>query len=426
MKRRDMIKLGAVAAGAGVGLPGCTVPKLMSSLHGKDGAAAFNAMLDEHLGRLEGPGLLHRMVEGRTKKQLTPQQSAQIAEKDAMFRKLLSTVLITQAFRELPEDTQVEPAVQARMFSHYDQIGSTIYEVSDMLAALDPKQRASVRTTLTDKPDLPMELGEQLDSLASRTGLSTTRRLQLRKMMAQTAFRLKNGHASSLIDEYTAKVDKLRTTDERNAAAIDLATKLGERAFWRRQQQMKQAPGASQPVPPPTHPGPQPPQPQPGGPVAPPPGQPPLQAQEPMHIMLHKSARSAAKRGDCKAIEVLGKRVYELDAEYHRTAFATDPLLINCRPGVAVDNVGRPLPPPAPVAAQPVIKPPDKPGTKGLRVGGYMFGIGLAVGAGSALLVAVEADIAILGLFGLTAAVILVGLGLIILLISAIIYASND
>jgi hypothetical protein len=256
--------------------------------------------------------------------------------------------------------------------------------------------------------------------------------------MAQTAFRLKNGHASSLIDEYTAKVEKLRTTDERNAAAIDLATKLGERAFWRRQQQM-QSPGAPAPGGPGTlqaPPPPAPPQPQPGQPA---PAQPPAQqpaapqpapppAQEPMHIMLHKSARSAAKRGDCRSIAILGKRILELDAEYHRTAFATDPLIINCRPGVAVDNFGRPMPAaPPPVAAQPTeLKPPEHPGNKGLRVGGYLFGIGLAVGAGSALILAIPGDIAILGLFGLTAAVILVGLGLLILLISAIIYAAND
>ena len=52
MKRRDVIKLGAVAAGASAGVPGCAVPKLVSTLHGADGAAAFNAMLDAQLTKL--------------------------------------------------------------------------------------------------------------------------------------------------------------------------------------------------------------------------------------------------------------------------------------------------------------------------------------------------------------------------------------
>ena len=141
-----------------------------------------------------------------------------------------------------------------------------------------------------------------------------------------------------------------------------------------------------------------------------------------MHVLLHKSARNAARRGDCKAIAILGKRVAELDAEYYRTSYATDTILINCRPGISDE----PLQPTAPVAQPTNLKPPEHPGNKGLRVGGYMFGIGLAIGAGSALLLAIPSDIAILGLFGITAAVIMVGLGLIILLISAIIYASND
>src|SRR5687768_4513029 len=127
MKRRDVVKLGAVAAAATAGVPGCTVPKMLGSLRGADGAAAFNAMLDEQLGALDGASnLLGKLVEGQTRKPLSAEKNAKLAEKDAMFRRMLSTVLITQAFRELPEETQAEPAVQERMWQHYDQIGSSI------------------------------------------------------------------------------------------------------------------------------------------------------------------------------------------------------------------------------------------------------------------------------------------------------------
>ena len=120
-------------------------------------------MLDEQLDKLGKPGLLNQLVETRTKKKLSAETAAKIADKDAMFRRVLSTVLITQAFRELPVETQVEPTVQNRMWRHYDQIGATIFEISDMLASLDPKERVRVRTTLQEQPDLAMELGEQLD-----------------------------------------------------------------------------------------------------------------------------------------------------------------------------------------------------------------------------------------------------------------------
>jgi hypothetical protein len=74
-----------------------------------------------------------------------------------------------------------------------------------------------------------------------------------------------------------------------------------------------------------------------------------------------------------------------------------------------------------PVTSKETVKP-ERPGSGGLRVGAYMFGIGLAVGVGSAVVISAGS---IAGLFGLTLAAVLVGIGLIVLLISALIYAAN-
>ena len=70
-----------------------------------------------------------------------------------------------------------------------------------------------------------------------------------------------------------------------------------------------------------------------------------------------------------------------------------------------------------------VEEPKSKPGEKGIRAGGYMLGIGLIFGLVGLLLVAAEAFV---GLFALTIAVILFGIGLIVLLISALIQATSD
>ena len=107
MKRRDALKLGAAVAGVGI-LPSCAVPKPVAEMAGGAGAGEFNAMLDEHLGNLAKPGLLDNIVAARAKRELTPAQRDGIAEKDAMFRRVLGTVLVTQAFRELPETTRNE------------------------------------------------------------------------------------------------------------------------------------------------------------------------------------------------------------------------------------------------------------------------------------------------------------------------------
>jgi hypothetical protein len=422
MKRRDVIKLGAVAAGAAVAVPGC-VPRPVNAMSGPSGGAEWNAMLDEQLRPLQGPGLLHRLV--KASRDVSEESRAKLVEKDAMFRRLLSTVLITQSFRELPKETQAAPDVQARMWSHLDQINGTVFELGDMLASLDADARANVRKKLRDKPDLPDALAQALDARAASAGLSRRRRLQLRRMLSETAFRLKNADPSSIIDEYVAKVDRLRETTTRDAAAIEIAEKLGERSFWKAQRLQADDPAAGSGAPATTAPAAPgttaPPAPAPSGP----PGMTPMTTPPSMAEVLTKSARSAARRGDCHTIEVLRPKVQELDPVYYNQHFAADPVINGCRPGVST------LPPPEPEGplrpssergtVDPSVKGPH-PGSTGLRVGGYMLGIGLVVG-GAGLAIA-DAG-AFVGVFAVTAGVILVGIGLIVLLISALIYAAN-
>lgn len=341
MKRRDMIKLGAVAAGVGAGVPGCALPKQVESMAGPEGAAQFNAMIDGQLAKMSRPGLLHALVDGgpdRSSPVRSPEAAAELAEKDALFRRMLGTLLVTQGFRELPPETQLDPAVQARLWQQLDEIGETVFEVSDMLASLDETQRARLRDTLRKRPDLPMEIGEVLDTHAASAGLSGARRRQLRQMMSQSAFRLRNGDPSSILDEYVAKVERVRATDASNADALALAKQLGERSFWRYQHLMAQAP-----------------------------------------------------------LQNAG----------------------------APTSSGAPVQPPGAYPVQPpagAAPPQRRPGSRGLRVGGYLLGIGVIVFGASALLVGASEAF----LFGMTVGAVLFAIGLITLIVSAVIRASAD
>jgi hypothetical protein len=146
---------------------------------------------------------------------------------------------------------------------------------------------------------------------------------------------------------------------------------------------------------------------------------------------LTRSARSAAIRGDCKTVEAIRGRVRSIDAAYYEAHFVRDPDIVACRQGV--DRTPRPAPfpggpgaqPPAP-GAQPaasdmeVPEPKKQPGRRGLRVGGYMLGIGVVTfGLSLALVSSSEAF-----LVGMTVGALLFSIGLITLLISAIIAAS--
>ena len=62
----------------------------------------------------------------------------------------------------------------------------------------------------------------------------------------------------------------------------------------------------------------------------------------------------------------------------------------------------------------------------GLRVGGYMLGIGVIVTGVSALLIALGGGAVVVGVIGITAAVLLFGTGLVVLLTSSLLYAFGD
>ena len=267
MERRDVLKAGAlgVAAAASVG-PGCaTVPHTGAEggQGGQDGQGAatgaagsgaeFLALLDRQLGYVGHAQFVDEFVARSHRAARGPDVQRVVDESDDAFRRMLRTLLITQGFRDLSVETQVEPAVQARMADHMDEIDATVFEIADRLAGIDAAQHARVQAALRDKPDLAMQIGEAVDAHAAAAGLSRARRRQLRMMMMQTAFRLKHEAPGRLVDEYTKKVTRMRQDGANSALALAVSERIGHQAFWAYQKRVAQAPGASppQPLPPP-------------------------------------------------------------------------------------------------------------------------------------------------------------------------------
>jgi hypothetical protein len=273
MERRDVLKAGALGAAAATVGPGCaTVPHPEAGPGGPGGAigavgpagtgAEFLALLDRQLGYV---GHAHFVDEFVTRSHGAGRRAdvQQVVDSsDDAFRRMLRTLLITQGFRDLAVETQLEPGVQARMADHMDEIDATVFEVADRLAAIDGAQHARVQSALRKRPDLAMQIGEAVDAHAAAAGLSRARRRQLRAMMMQTAFRLKHEAPGSLIDEYTQKVTRMRQDGTQSALALAVSERIGRQAFWAYQKRVAQAPGAAPPQPGPA------PQPQPVAPAA--------------------------------------------------------------------------------------------------------------------------------------------------------------
>lgn len=259
MKRRDFLAAGTAAGGAAaIGGAGCAdrLERLAAPT-----SESFLQLLDRQLPAIDQSRFVERFVSEAARGPLSDAARARVEESDALFRRMLRTLFISQSFRDLSRETQLEPAVQDRMMDHIAEIGATVFDVSNLLAGLGEAQRREVQDALNGRPDLPMDLAEALDQRAGAVGVDRQRRHQLRGMMRQAAFRLRNGDPGSVIDEYVAKVERVQARAENDAAALALAEKVGERAFWHGQKRAQRqgaatnwaqsAPGQPPPQPPP-------------------------------------------------------------------------------------------------------------------------------------------------------------------------------
>jgi hypothetical protein len=243
MKRRELLKLGAAAtaatAGTTLGGPGCgTLPRALEGMAGVPSPESYLAMLDRQLPVVDQADFVDRFVTDKVGGARSPDVTAAVAERDALFRRMLRSLLISQSFRDLPLETQLHPAVQERMMGHLEEVSGTVFAVSDMLASQGDDVRAGVRRALAEDPDLPMTISATIDRHASAAGISMKRRLQLRRMMSHSAFRMRNSDPGVVIDEYVARIERYRPHGDKDPEALDLAQRLGERAFWRYQKQL--------------------------------------------------------------------------------------------------------------------------------------------------------------------------------------------
>src|SRR6185503_1844195 len=128
---------------------------------------------------------------------------------EQLVKKSLRSLLLVGSFRDLPEEARQHPGMQARMWGSMQEMDEAIFGMTHALTRFTPDERIRIREVLNDKPDLGMQIAEALDKDAVAAGVSAARRLHLRTLSAQIGFRLKRQPVTTLIDEYTAKVQKV-------------------------------------------------------------------------------------------------------------------------------------------------------------------------------------------------------------------------
>ena len=293
-------------------------------------------------------------------------EDPRFASADSLFRSTLRGTLVATSFRDLPPEARVHPAVQHRMWSAMDEIDAAVHGIGDTLGSFTEDERARITRALRERPELGERVLAALESEAERAGVSAERRAHLRETGKHACFRLRQS-TSAFIDEYAAKLRKVTDRPLPEAERV-LAAQLGQTAF--------------------------------------------VQERD-WHLAVQAEWQKLLSE---QALRLSGPTLHLApDGE-------------GGDGGISPDDAYAPPIGMAPPATPPAGYNPDR-GKTVLKVGAWLFGLGMMAGFTGAVLVSARTDdIQIAGLFAFTAAAVLGLAGLICLLIGGILrlYARGE
>jgi hypothetical protein len=239
MDRRDLLRAGALssASAATLATGGCAPPATGAATGGLPFAGgdldAFLGRFDRGLADIQTSRFVAGFTESLGGAPIPEAKRAHVEERERDFREALSSLYLTQTFRDLPPEKQFHPEVQRRMLDNIHAIDASVFRTTDRLEQLGPREREAIRTTLKRHPDLSMRIAEVVDVQAAAAGITPDRRRDFRAMMTQAAFRLKNQPPGVLIDEYVKKVRRATAPDAPEfKRSLELAAAASERYFW--------------------------------------------------------------------------------------------------------------------------------------------------------------------------------------------------
>jgi hypothetical protein len=120
----------------------------------------------------------------------------------------LETLLVVGMFGDLGEKERMDPRVRKRVQSAMPVMTDAFLGMATYMESLGPHERALVRQTLNEQPEIMSEFQVQFDAASREHDVPQERLEHFHSLFNQCAWRLKNQDPSSLIDECVALVDK--------------------------------------------------------------------------------------------------------------------------------------------------------------------------------------------------------------------------
>jgi hypothetical protein len=250
MDRRTLLKTGAAGSiSAGVagtlGIDGCAhLPpvdsddSLLGSLDAK-GAERYLRKMDRRLAWIDtdrGGSVMPPLPPQRS-----PERQAEYDRLERLFRVSAKSLYVTGCFLEAPEQFQAHPGMQARMMAAQGVMDEAVFGTTDMLESLTPDQHQRIRQTLRDKPEIAEDLARLLDAPAKADDMPLKRRYLLRSGILDLATKMQAQSPALVIDPYVRKVRRIQARDPATLAADSsrlAAARIGEEAFWAHQERL--------------------------------------------------------------------------------------------------------------------------------------------------------------------------------------------
>lgn len=247
MERREFLRAGAIGS-SGFAMLGVSSCAMLPKLAGLPGAGRLLPDMDAYLARMDG-GLAE--VARSSPSALRLGDRADPAA-DELARASLRTLYTTAMFADLPQEGQLHPGMQQRLWDAMPDMDRATSGMSDLLASQSPGDLARVQRALQSSRNPAMDMAAELDGHAARWGISDRRRLQTRLMVADANWRLRNQPPGLVVGETLGKVQRVLASDVSREAREDwFAGRVGEELFWAQQ---APAAGGAQAKPPGTGP----------------------------------------------------------------------------------------------------------------------------------------------------------------------------
>lgn len=233
MHRRDFLAGSTLAGAGGIALAGCA-PTLGSPLLASgDYPLPDPAEIERRWAHVEAAraAILERpplkldglLPNGRSK--------GRVAPAGELARKGIRSLLLAGAFRDLPEEARVHPAVQDSLFDAMPELDEAVFGMKARIEQLSTTEHADISRELRRDPELAERVMALLDDEAAAVEVSDARRMHMRRLGLSICDRL---HQSSelLLGEYHEKLEKVAARHGSHAE-IERRTvaAMGEQAF---------------------------------------------------------------------------------------------------------------------------------------------------------------------------------------------------